>query len=135
MRVLAPTMVAAVLLAPMAAPASAVVPAGKFTVCNFDDPSVPVPNKRYPFDFLLSTALADTDSPKVRRAVRSVQDILRAVGIRDSAGALVVVDGVYGPRTAQAVSRFQRRQGLTIDGKVGPQTWRRLGTRFCFQFH
>jgi peptidoglycan hydrolase-like protein with peptidoglycan-binding domain len=136
MRVLVPTVVAAALLIPLAAPGSALVQAGsKFTVCNFDDPTVPVANTRYPFDFLLSTAVADTDNRKVRKAVRSVQEVLRAVQIRDSAGRLVVVDGVYGPRTAQAVSRFQRRQDLTVDGKVGPQTWKRLGTRFCFQFH
>jgi len=47
----------------------------------------------------------------------------------------VVVDGRYGPQTAQAVSRFQRRQGLTVDGKVGQQTWKRLGTKFCWRFH
>jgi len=31
-------------------------------------------------------------------------------------------DGVYGPRTRNAVKRFQRKYGLKIDGLVGPQT-------------
>lgn len=109
--------------------------ASKYTVCNFDDPTVPKANPKYPFGFMLSTALADTSRPKVRKAVRSVQEVLRAVPIRDDSGRLVLVDGVYGSQTAQAVSRFQRRQDLVVDGKVGPQTWRRLGKKFCWRFH
>ena len=62
-----------------------------------------------PFGFLLSTGLADPPKRKVRKAVRSVQQILRAVEIRDDAGRLVVVDGRYGPQTAQAVSRNAQR--------------------------
>ena len=38
-----------------------------------------------------------------------------------------VVDGVYGAQTASAVKYFQRRNGLRVDGVVGPQTWGALG--------
>ncbi|MGO4887962.1 peptidoglycan-binding protein [Anaerobacillus sp. MEB173] len=36
------------------------------------------------------------------------------------------VDGLYGPMTERAVRNFQRREGITVDGIVGPQTWNRL---------
>jgi len=136
MRALVALATGVVIVAGPVAPAAALTPtASRYTVCNFDDPSVPKANKTYPFGFLLSTGLADPPKRKVRKAVRSVQQILRAVEIRDDAGRLVVVDGRYGPQTAQAVSRFQRRQELTVDGKVGQQTWKRLGTKFCWRFH
>jgi hypothetical protein len=35
-------------------------------------------------------------------------------------------DGVYGPGTAEAVRRFQRREGLPVDGVVAGATWARL---------
>lgn len=38
----------------------------------------------------------------------------------------VEVDGVYGVVTATAIEVFQRKQGLTADGVVGPQTWDKL---------
>jgi Transglycosylase-like domain/Putative peptidoglycan binding domain len=37
--------------------------------------------------------------------------------------------GYFGSVTVRAVKRFQRREGLTVDGVVGPQTRRNLGLR------
>ncbi len=37
-------------------------------------------------------------------------------------GIKVAVDGVYGPRTASAVSSYQRQAGLVPDGITGPNT-------------
>ena len=110
--------------------------ASAVTVCHFVkkgfNPATPNPD--YPFTFLLSTEIQDTANKKVRRAVRSVQAVLQRIGIKDSAGREVIVDGSYGPRTAAAVKRFQMRKGLTVDGKVGPQTWKKL-SRSCWMFH
>jgi peptidoglycan hydrolase-like protein with peptidoglycan-binding domain len=36
------------------------------------------------------------------------------------------VDGVFGPITEKAVRKFQKQQGIQIDGVVGAQTWSRL---------
>lgn len=38
----------------------------------------------------------------------------------------VETDGVYGPGTAAAVEKFQKQNGLTADGNIGPQTWAKL---------
>jgi peptidoglycan hydrolase-like protein with peptidoglycan-binding domain len=53
--------------------------------------------------------------------VRTVQQLLRAHG-----KATVVVDGIFGPKTAAAVREVQQSEHLTVDGIVGPQTWPRL---------
>lgn len=53
--------------------------------------------------------------------VAEVQSVLNRAGF--SAGA---ADGAFGPRTREAVIRFQRRFGLTPDGVAGPATWRVL---------
>ena len=52
--------------------------------------------------------------------VRALQDLLRAQGQN------VVVDGIFGPKTAGAVRAVQQQHHVTVDGIVGPQTWPRL---------
>lgn len=37
------------------------------------------------------------------------------------------VDGIFGANTHRAVVAFQRKNGLRVDGLVGPETWRALG--------
>lgn len=55
-------------------------------------------------------------------AVREVQVRLSQWGYYDGP-----ISGVYGPQTQQAVLWFQRRNGLTADGVVGPQTYAAMG--------
>jgi peptidoglycan hydrolase-like protein with peptidoglycan-binding domain len=43
-------------------------------------------------------------------------------------GADVIADGSYGPRTVAAVTAFQARRRLAVDGITGPQTWAALST-------
>lgn len=54
-------------------------------------------------------------------AVRQAQQALRHAGMR-----LAEADGVFGPRTRDAVTAFQARESLPADGIIGPQTWARL---------
>lgn len=39
-------------------------------------------------------------------------------------------DGSYGPNTSAGVRWYQRMRGLSVDGRVGPQTWRNMGVRW-----
>ncbi|MFZ2113462.1 MAG: peptidoglycan-binding protein [Solirubrobacteraceae bacterium] len=39
----------------------------------------------------------------------------------------ISADGQFGAQTEAAVKRLQARDGLTVDGVVGPETWRALG--------
>ncbi|MEM9772848.1 MAG: N-acetylmuramoyl-L-alanine amidase, partial [Cyanobacteria bacterium P01_D01_bin.73] len=38
----------------------------------------------------------------------------------------VDIDGIFGPQTAGAVSRYQSSNRLTVDGIVGPQVWKNM---------
>ncbi|MES1241874.1 MAG: peptidoglycan-binding protein [Acidobacteriota bacterium] len=47
-----------------------------------------------------------------------------------SGQARLEVDGKFGPKTLSATRAFQRFMRLTVDGIVGPQSWRRLQLPF-----
>jgi hypothetical protein len=54
--------------------------------------------------------------------VRAIQIALRDAGFFDE-----TTDGIFGPRTFNAVLRFQESHSLVVDGEVGPATLRFLG--------
>lgn len=48
-------------------------------------------------------------------AVRMVQSVVKCD-----------VDGSFGPKTEESVKSFQKAEGITVDGWVGPVTWERI---------
>ena len=65
-------------------------------------------------------------SPYMRGSdVKTLQMMLNTLGY--FAGK---VDGIFGSKTKAAVQRFQRHNGLTADGVVGPVTRNRLLTKY-----
>ncbi|MFJ5260554.1 peptidoglycan-binding protein [Streptomyces sp. NPDC088387] len=53
--------------------------------------------------------------------VAEAQCLLRRAGIPPGD-----IDGVFGPKTQRAVQRIQERDGLVVDGVIGPHTWKAL---------
>jgi len=54
-------------------------------------------------------------------AVTQAQQLLKAKGYYQGR-----IDGDFGMVTRDAIAAFQRANGLTVDGKVGEQTWKKL---------
>lgn len=78
-------------------------------------------------------AASGTSRPTIKlgaegSAVRALQTRLRDgySAYRHEHGAMVV-DGDFGKTTDAWVREFQQRSGLTVDGVVGPATWKALG--------
>lgn len=76
---------------------------------------------------LPAASTTTTTQPMVYRgsrgdAVRRLQELLHKKGF--DCGA---VDGIFGSKTYAAVAAFQKANGLSADGIVGPLTWGKLG--------
>jgi peptidoglycan hydrolase-like protein with peptidoglycan-binding domain len=71
---------------------------------------------------------ARLDPPTVKRgssgdAVKLAQQLLESYGYEVGS-----IDGDFGPKTEQAVKKFQDDFLLEVDGIVGPETWAMLGS-------
>lgn len=80
------------------------------------------------FVFGLTIAVGDIFTPNAIVAqaysydTKTIQQKLKSWGYYKGS-----VDGVYGARTREAVKAFQRKNGLTADGVVGPATAKAMG--------
>jgi peptidoglycan hydrolase-like protein with peptidoglycan-binding domain len=59
-------------------------------------------------------------------AVRGVQEEFQFRNLSGDPSRGLQIDGIFGPRTDEAVRGFQEALGLAVDGVVGPLTWRAL---------
>ena len=62
--------------------------------------------------------------------VRLMQTYLNTIARANPSIEILVVDGIFGPRTQAAVREFQRIFGLTQDGIIGQNTWYRIVDEF-----
>lgn len=69
------------------------------------------------------------EKPRLLRLCRPLlqgSDVLRLQEALKAAGYAVDVDGYFGSQTAEIVKEYQKAQGLTVDGIVGPLTLAKL---------
>ena len=59
-------------------------------------------------------------------AVSTLQYYLDVIGYFNDKVSVIPIDGIFGPRTKQAVIEFQQAFGLTPDGIVGRDTWNKI---------
>ena len=59
-------------------------------------------------------------------AVRAVQEVMKFHDVSGGEAPPIQVDGIFGPRTDAWIRGFQTALGVSVDGIVGPVTWRAL---------
>lgn len=62
--------------------------------------------------------------------IRSLQTMLRVLAEYDSRHETLIPDGIYGPATVSAVSKFQRIHGLPITGITDQSTWEQIVSEY-----
>lgn len=58
----------------------------------------------------------------LRQGRNNPEQVTQLQEMLNASGAQLEVDGKFGPKTAEAVRRFQQERNLQVDGIVGPQT-------------
>lgn len=69
----------------------------------------------------------DDNIPTLRRGSEGDEVADLQMLLNSKFGYKLDIDGDFGSKTEAAVKDFQRKQGLTVDGVVGPMTWKALG--------
>lgn len=59
----------------------------------------------------------------IGQPIRSLQTMLRVLAEDDPSHLALIPDGIYGPETSAAVTRFQRIHGLSPTGITDQDTW------------
>ncbi len=68
-----------------------------------------------------STGSAPSPASFTRHSTKEMQQALKNAGFYQGE-----IDGKLGPQARAAIRDFQRANGLSVDGKVGRQTWGKL---------
>ena len=66
-----------------------------------------------------------TSQPTLRKGNRGT-DVRNLQTLLGDKGYTVLVDGLFGNKTYEAVKTFQTDRGLVVDGVVGVKTWKKL---------
>ena len=66
-----------------------------------------------------------TSQPTLRKGNRGT-DVRTLQTLLGDKGYTVLVDGIFGNKTYEAVKAFQTDRGLVVDGVVGVKTWKKL---------
>ena len=72
-----------------------------------------------------STNTTTITYPTIRRGTQG-DLVVQLQRILDKNGFSLSIDGIFGPKTEEAVKAFQRKYSLSVDGIVGPKTWAAL---------
>ena len=75
--------------------------------------------------------LSPIEMPTLRRGsigneVKTLQRLLKQLGYKDADGAVLSIDGEFGPATEYAVRWYQTAKLNGVDGIVGVKTWTKL---------
>ena len=66
----------------------------------------------------------------VAQPVRSLQQMLRTLHEADDRHVRIIPDGIYGRKTLEAVSVFQRLHGLPVTGVTDQATWEAVAAAY-----
>lgn len=66
--------------------------------------------------------------------VRDLQTYLARIATYIPQIPAIEVDGIYGPKTAEAVRTFQRLYSIPVSSSVGPITWFNIAREYDASF-